>query len=95
MLGRATESDFGTQDILSDGIGIHCRKCRALLYKYSKGGTGGLVKCFVERIVEDRTNGDLACPQCGQQFARPRMIGGRDVHAIIQGKVYTRGMTRK
>ena len=49
-------------------IAIHCMGCRTLLYRYRKGGTGGLVKCFVERIVEDRTNGDLACPKCGQDF---------------------------
>ena len=76
-------------------IDIHCLKCRSLLYRYSKGGTGGLVKCFVERIVEDRTRGDLECPRCGQQFARARMIGGRAAHKIIQGKVFTRGMRRR
>ena len=76
-------------------IDIHCNSCRALLYRYRKGGTGGLVKCFVERIVEDRTRGDLRCPDCGQQFARPKQIGGRPVHWMIGGKVYTRGMRRK
>ena len=76
-------------------IGIHCMKCRRLLYRYSKGGTGGLVKCLVERILDDRTDGDLCCPGCGQQFARPRTIGGRAAHKIIQGKVFTRGMRRR
>jgi ribosomal protein S27E len=76
-------------------IGIHCLGCRALLYRYRKGGSGGLVKCFVERIVEDRTAGDLRCPSCGQEFARERSIGGRAVHKIIQGKVFTRGMLRR
>jgi hypothetical protein len=76
-------------------ISIQCMKCRSLLYRYRKGGTGGLVKCFVERIVEDRTDGDLKCPNCKQQFARFKMIGGRPAHKIIQGKVYTRGMRRK
>ncbi len=76
-------------------IGIHCMGCRTLLYRYSKGGTGGLVKCLVERIVEDRTAGDLRCPRCGQEFARSRMMGGRPAHKIIQGKVFTRGMRRK
>ena len=47
-------------------ISIHCAKCNALLYKYHKGGRGGLVKCFLERIVEDRTEGDLKCPHCKQ-----------------------------
>ena len=76
-------------------ISIHCMGCRTLLYRYSKGGTGGLVKCLVERIVEDRTAGDLRCPRCGQEFARPRMMVGRPAHKIIQGKVFTRGMRRK
>ena len=75
-------------------ISIHCSRCRTLLYKYRKGGIGGLVKCFVERILEDRTAGDLKCPSCGQEFARERMISGKPAHKIIQGKVFTRGMTR-
>jgi hypothetical protein len=48
----------------------------------------------VERIVEDRTRGDLRCPGCGQEFARPRTISGKPAHKIIQGKVFTRGMRR-
>lgn len=73
-------------------IAIHCRACRNLLYRYRKGGTGGLVKCFVERIVEDRTRGDLRCPRCGQLFAREIVIAGRAAHRIIRGKVYVRGL---
>jgi LSD1 subclass zinc finger protein len=76
-------------------IAIHCASCRTLLYRYSKGGTGGLVKCFVERIVEDRTAGDLKCPRCGQEFARFRMISGRPAHKIVGGKVFTKGMRRR
>ena len=76
-------------------ISIHCAKCQTLLYKYHKGGSGGLVKCLVGRIVEDRTAGDLKCPTCEQEFARLQMIGHRQAHKIIQGKVYTKGMRRK
>jgi len=76
-------------------ISIHCRGCRTLLYRYRKGGTGGLVKCYVERIVEDRTAGDLRCPRCGKDFARAGAIAGKPVHRIIQGRVFTRGMRRK
>lgn len=76
-------------------IAIHCSGCRSLLYRYRKGGTGGLVKCFVERIVEDRTDGDLRCPHCSRSFARPIRIGGKEAHKIISGKVFTRGMRRK
>ena len=76
-------------------ISIYCAKCKTLLYKYQKGGRGGLVKCLVERIVDDRTAGDLKCPQCKQEFARLRMMEGKPAHKIIQGKVYTKGMSRK
>jgi uncharacterized Zn finger protein (UPF0148 family) len=75
-------------------ISILCARCQTVLYKYKKYGTGGLVKCYVERILEDRTNGDLKCPKCGQEFARERMMRGKPAHKIIQGKVFTRGMTR-
>lgn len=76
-------------------ISIHCRACRTLLYKYAKGGTGSLVKCYVERILEDLTAGDRSCPKCGQVFAREGAIGGKPIHKIIGGKTYTKGMTRK
>ncbi|HCK08525.1 MAG TPA: hypothetical protein DHW45_01540 [Candidatus Latescibacteria bacterium] len=76
-------------------ISIHCSKCRTLLYKYRKGGRGGLVKCIVSRISEDFTNGDLHCQSCGQQFARSMNLPGQPAQKIIQGKVYTKGMARK
>jgi len=76
-------------------ISIHCAKCNTLLYKYHKGGTGGLVKCFLDKIVEDNTAGDMHCPNCGQEFARYRVISNKPAHKIIQGKVFTKGMTRK
>tara|TARA_A100001037_G_C14743879_1_gene454468 strand:- start:155 stop:418 length:264 start_codon:yes stop_codon:yes gene_type:complete len=76
-------------------IAIHCAKCRTLLYRYRKGGRGGLVKCIVDRIAEDHTEGDLHCPSCGQQFAREMNLLGQPAHKIIQGKVYTKGMARK
>ncbi len=76
-------------------IEIFCLKCKTLLYKYKKGGTGGLVKCFKKRICEDNTKGDLKCPKCGVEFARKIEITGREAHKIVQGKVFTKGMTRK
>ena len=76
-------------------IAIHCRACGTLLYRYRKGGTGGLVKCLLERISEDNTAGDMKCPKCGQEFARFQMYGGSPAHKIIKGKVYTRGMRRR
>ena len=76
-------------------ISILCAKCKTLLYKYRKGGNGGLVKCIVDRIVEDHTDGDMTCPVCQQEFARFKMYGGQPAHKIIQGKVLTKGMSRK
>lgn len=76
-------------------ISIHCAKCNTLLYKYHKGGRGGLVKCFLDRIVKDNTKGDMHCPNCAQEFARPISIRNRPAHKIIQGKVFTKGMCRK
>ena len=76
-------------------IKILCKRCRTVLYRYNKRGTGGLVKCYEERILADFTNGDLHCPSCGQEFARRRMIRGKPAHKIIRGKIFTRGMTLK
>ena len=76
-------------------ISIHCAGCRQLLYRYRKGGTGALVKCYLDRIVEDRTAGDLHCPGCMRLFARPGEIAGKPIHRIIGGRVFTRGMRRK
>jgi len=68
-------------------VKVYCAKCQEQLYKYKKGGKGSLVKCFVERIVEDATAGDLKCPECGTEFARPAMIRGKPANKIIGGKV--------
>lgn len=76
-------------------IDIHCSACRTKLYRYRKGGTGSLVKCIPDRILEDLTEGDLSCPKCGQTFARETGMGGRTVYKMIGGKVYTKGMRRK
>ena len=76
-------------------ISIYCSKCNSILYKYHKGGRGGLVKCIPKKIVKDYTNQDLKCPKCEQQFARIMYIRNQPAHKIIQGKVYTKGMSRK
>lgn len=71
-------------------IKIYCVKCKTFLYKYQKEGAGLLVKCYKDGIIEDHINGDLKCPNCGEQFAREAMMHGRPVNKIIQGKVYVR-----
>jgi hypothetical protein len=76
-------------------IHIHCQGCKQHLYTYQKEGPGTLVKCYVDRITEDTTHGDLKCPGCGQEFARLASIHNRPAHKIIQGKVFTRGHCKK
>ncbi|MUJ39487.1 hypothetical protein GNP78_18005 [Aliivibrio fischeri] len=68
-------------------ITIFCAKCRAPLYKYRKGGKGALVKCFVERIVEDHTDKKCKCPNCQSTFARETLIRGTPAYKMIGGKV--------
>ena len=57
-------------------VKVRCTQCRTKLFTYAKGGTGSLVKCFEERILKDFTAGDLRCPSCGGEFARPAIIRG-------------------
>jgi len=72
-------------------IRVYCANCGCLLYKYQKAEPGRLVRCFQDRIVEDRTRGDLRCPSRGQEFARETMAYGRPANKIIQGKVTGKG----
>jgi len=76
-------------------IHIYCAACGAFLYKYGKDAKGKLVKCYKENIIEDKTKGDLKCPNCGVLFARHAMIHGKPAHKIIQGKVQVRGNYQK
>lgn len=71
----------------SKTVEIYCIKCKAKLYKYRKGGKGALVKCFVERIVDDFTSVAGECPNCNAVFAREMLIRGVPAYKIIGGKV--------
>lgn len=72
-------------------IVVCCSKCKQRLYRYQKDWGEKLVKCYVDMITKDYTNGDLKCPQCGQEFARHATIHNKPAHKIIQGKVFIRG----
>lgn len=76
-------------------IKIYCSRCGGFLYRYQKEGPGKLVKCYTDRIVEDRTQGDRHCPNCHMEFARRVTINNRPAHKIIQGKVFTRGHSKR
>ncbi|QPG07185.1 hypothetical protein IT774_09270 [Salinimonas marina] len=69
-------------------VQISCLQCKAPIFKYRKGGKGALVKCFIERIVEDHTTTVCHCPGCGQEFARETMIRGAPAYKMIGGKVH-------
>lgn len=68
-------------------------KCKTRLFKYKKGGNGSLVKCYVERIVqdfrseEDQQNDVLKCPACRAEFARHALVHGRPAYKMIGGEV--------
>jgi len=85
VLPRGMESEKKARTIR-----VYCANCGHLLYKYRKAGPGHLVKCYKDRITKDYTQGDLKCPQCGQEFAREAMIHGKPANKIIQGKVSVR-----
>ena len=89
-------------------VSVNCSKCGQKLFRYKKknGTKSNLVKCYVERIVEDSA-GVLAgqeysdqareefaweCPSCNSQFARSAQIHGRPALKIIGGKIR---MTKK
>jgi hypothetical protein len=66
---------------------VYCHKCRQKLLQYKKGGTGTLVKCFIERISKNYTEQLGVCPNCESPFGRETMIRGVPAIKIIGGKV--------
>ncbi|WP_338290714.1 hypothetical protein [Planctobacterium marinum] len=68
-------------------VQIFCAQCKAILFKYRKGGKGALVKCFKQRITEDHTKTPCTCPGCQQIFARETLIRGTPAYKMIGGKV--------
>ena len=69
-------------------VDIYCQQCKTLLFKYKKGGKGGLVKCFKERIVHDYTLIPCQCPNCAKVFARECLIRGTAAYKIIGNKAF-------
>ncbi|MDN3653216.1 hypothetical protein QWY77_10680 [Thalassotalea ponticola] len=67
-------------------VSVQCQQCKAILYKYKKGGKGSLIKCFKERIVEDFTEQPGVCPKCVTQFARETLVRGTPAFKIIGNK---------
>jgi hypothetical protein len=71
-------------------VDVVCVACQARLFRYKKDGKGALTKCWVARVVEDYTEGDLKCPGCGVEFARQAMIRGTPAYKIIGRRAVVR-----
>jgi hypothetical protein len=56
----------------------------------AKRGNGRLVRCYIERIIQDFTTSPCMCPKCSQQFARPAINRNKPVHKIVGDRVFTR-----
>lgn len=83
-------------------VSVSCAKCNARIFGYKKknGLKSALVKCYVERVVDDfhgmlaRTNveeewplgKEWECPDCGSTFARCALIHGRPALKLVGGK---------
>lgn len=81
-------------------VSVICANCQTRLFRYKKknGTKSNLIKCYVERIVEDaynilqQGNDEYQCPQCETNFARATVIRGLPALKLVGGK--TR-MTKK
>lgn len=62
-------------------VEIICSKCRALLFKYRKGGKGALVKCFKERIVDNYCEKACHAPTV---IVSLRVIASSEAHPLIK-----------
>lgn len=72
----------------TQSVVIYCQQCRAMLFKYKKGGKGNLIKCFKERITENFTTTPCQCPRCETIFARDVLIRGTPAYKIIGNKAF-------
>ena len=72
--------------------------CGQKLVRYKKGSGRRLVKVHRDRVLEDFTkskiflnnlpeNTDLFCPKCGERIATVKLIKGKYVNKLNQGRV--------
>ena len=81
-------------------VSVNCSKCQSRLFRYKKknGTKSNLIKCYVERIVDDcfglleNDAEEWFCPNCQTKFARSATIHGRPALKLVGGKVR---MTKK
>ena len=77
-------------------VSVVCQKCSTTLFRYKKknGLKSSLVKCYIERIVDDplgllaaERGSEMECPKCKSRFARDALIHGRPALKMVGGKV--------
>lgn len=79
---------------------VCCAGCRAPVLLYQKDGRGGLLRIYLDRILEPPTlaglrdscaeKGDmpnLTCPHCGAVMGAPMTHGRRLAFRVIPGRV--------
>ena len=81
-------------------VSVKCATCGFCIFRYKKknGTKSNLIKCYVERIVEDcggvlnhgqeesSSSSSYACPSCQTTFARPAVIRGMPALKLVGGK---------
>lgn len=76
---------------------VSCQ-CGERLARYKKGGSGRLVKMFLERIALDYhgifqtepplpLHSDIACPSCHKRVATVQVINGKYAAKLNQGAI--------
>lgn len=84
-------------------VSVNCAKCRTKIFRYKKknGTKSNLIKCYIERIVEDSEgalerlvdeDSEVICPKCESKLARQTLIHGRPALKFVGGKIR---MTKK
>ena len=77
-------------------VSVVCAKCSELLFRYKKknGLQSNLIKCYIERIVDDphallttEREAEVRCPSCQSGFARDAVIHGRPALKMVGGKI--------
>ncbi len=75
-------------------IEVSC-KCGQKLFKYQKVGAGRLIKCYLSRILVDRTSmprgiktgAEVYCPACSERIGSIYMIRGVPAVKLNQGQI--------
>lgn len=74
---------------------VACLHCKTPFLVYQKGGTGGLIKIQVHRIIESAIDFSslppaLTCPHCQQQLGSLANYKGRPCYFLIRGQTSNR-----